>query len=57
MHVFDRCYEKYEKDVASVRIVIGNGVDEKRLRMRDAGDAAEGNAKEYAFLINEDDEP
>lgn len=43
--------------MASVRIVIGNGVDEKRLRMRDAGDAAEGNAKEYAFLINEDDEP
>lgn len=54
MRVFDRCYERYEKDVESVRVSIGEG--EKRLRLREA-DGSAANGKEYAFLINEDDEP
>lgn len=57
IRIFERCYERYEKDVESQRVKIDG---ERRLRMRGDvgnGDANGENAKEYKFLINEDDEP
>lgn len=54
MNMFDRCYERYEIDVESERVVVVGS--EKRLRMKENGHHGSENGKEYAFLINEDDE-